>query len=98
MRITYDPTADAMYIEFRRLAPGTAEARELGPELIANYGPDGRIAGLEILDASTLADEDLTRLVLEVFRPVKEASGAVRGPRTNSKRRSRKSPVPAAAA
>lgn len=98
MRITYDPGADAVYIAFRLLPPGKVETRELGPDLFGDYSADGKLAGIEILDASTLADGDLTRLVLEIFRPVEEASGAVRGPRTSSKRRSRKSPIPAAAA
>jgi hypothetical protein len=38
----------------------------LGDEVTANYGPDGRLAGLEILDASVLLGEDLKKLVFEV--------------------------------
>ncbi len=52
MKISYDKEADAMYIEFRALAPGTAENRQLTDEIIADYAPDGQLAGLEILDAS----------------------------------------------
>jgi uncharacterized protein YuzE len=52
MKISFDMEADAMYIEFRALAPGTAENRQLTDEIIANYGPDGQLAGIEILDAS----------------------------------------------
>lgn len=52
MKISYDPQVDAIYIELRALAPGTAENRGLTDEIIANYGPDGKLAGLEILDAS----------------------------------------------
>jgi uncharacterized protein YuzE len=44
MKIYYDAEVDALYIEFHPLADGTAEARPLSDELIANYGPDGRLA------------------------------------------------------
>lgn len=66
MRITYDAEADALYIELHPLAPGTAEARDLTEEIVADYGPDGKLAGVEILDASVLLDEKPERLVLEV--------------------------------
>ncbi|HEX7593148.1 MAG TPA: DUF2283 domain-containing protein [Anaerolineae bacterium] len=52
MKISYDAEVDALYIEFRLLVPGTADNRQLTDEVIANYGPDGKLAGLEILDAS----------------------------------------------
>jgi uncharacterized protein YuzE len=51
MIIRYDAEVDALYLEFRPLAPGTAECRELTPDITADYGPDGKLAGLEILDA-----------------------------------------------
>jgi uncharacterized protein YuzE len=51
MKIRYDVEADAMYLELRPLEPGTAECRELTHEINADYGPDGKLAGLEILDA-----------------------------------------------
>ena len=54
MKIRYDAEADAMYLELRPLEPGTAECRELTPEINADYGPDGKLAGLEILDASVV--------------------------------------------
>lgn len=54
MKIFYDPEVDALYLELRPLLPGTAETRPISEGVIANYGPDGKIAGLEILDASLL--------------------------------------------
>lgn len=66
MKIQYDAKVDALYIEFRPLSPGTAENRSLSDDVIANYGPDGKIAGLEILDASVLLGEEIKRLVVEV--------------------------------
>ena len=66
MKINYDPEVDALYIEFRQLKPGTAENRELSEDVIANYGPDGRIAGLEILNASIVVGDTLNKVIVEV--------------------------------
>jgi uncharacterized protein YuzE len=72
MKIRYDAEVDAPYIEFRPLAPGTAECREVTPDVTADYGPDGKIAGLEILDASEVLGEDAHKVVLELA-PVESA-------------------------
>jgi uncharacterized protein YuzE len=66
MRIRYDAEVDALYIELRPLAPGTAECRELTPDITADYDPDGRIAGLEILDASAVLGDQAGKVVLEL--------------------------------
>ena len=66
MKITYDAQADALYFELHPLAPGTAECRSLTEDILADYGPDGKLAGIEILDASILLGEDPHRLVFEV--------------------------------
>jgi uncharacterized protein YuzE len=68
MKIYYDEEVDALYIEFRPLADGTAETRPLSDEVIANYGPDGQLAGLEILDFSQLSSQSVRRSILE-FTP-----------------------------
>ena len=51
MRITYDPQVDALYI---RLTDETAQltTQRLTEDVAVNYAPDGRIVGIEILDAS----------------------------------------------
>ena len=66
MKIQYDAEVDALYIEFRDLQPGTAENRELSGDIIANFGPDGKIAGLEVLNASMVIGENLNKVVIEV--------------------------------
>ncbi len=79
MKISYDNEADALYIEFHALGPGTAENRVLTEEVIANYGPDGRLAGLEILDASqVLGRREEGALVFQIDSlPALAASTAV---------------------
>ena len=67
MKIRYDTEADAMYIEIHPLEPGTAECRELSDEIVADYGPDGKLAGIEILDASQVfSSEELKQIIVEV--------------------------------
>jgi uncharacterized protein YuzE len=65
MKIHYDAEVDALYIELLPLAPGTAENRELTEEIIANYSPEGQLAGLEILDASQVLGEQLQEIIVE---------------------------------
>jgi uncharacterized protein YuzE len=67
MKITYNPDADALYIQLRAVDPGGADNRDLGGDIIADYTSDGLLAGLEILDASLLVGKgDLDRVILEL--------------------------------
>jgi uncharacterized protein YuzE len=66
MKITYDPEADALYIELRPIAPGTATCRDLAEDIVADYGPDGKLAGIEILDASVVLGDATRHLNIEV--------------------------------
>jgi len=66
MKIYYDASVDALYIEFRELKPGTADTREISEDIIANYGPDGKLAGIEVLDASTVLDDGLHKVNVEI--------------------------------
>ena len=50
MKIHYDPETDALTITLR--AASIKESDELRPGLIADFGEDGGIVRLEILDAS----------------------------------------------
>jgi uncharacterized protein YuzE len=52
MKITYDPKVDALYIRFPDGAHEVTTQR-LSDEVAVNYAPDGRIVGIEVLDAST---------------------------------------------
>lgn len=65
MRIRYDQEVDALYIELLSLAPGTAENRELTEDIIADYSPDGKLAGIEIIDASQVLGEQLKEIIVE---------------------------------
>ncbi len=63
MRITYDPKVDAAYIYLTdvELAPGrhTVPLETPAPAMVNMDWKDGRIVGLEVLDASKLLHPDL---------------------------------------
>ena len=48
MRITYDSEVDVLYIRFRET---TVTTQQLGEGLAADYDSEGRLAGIELLDA-----------------------------------------------
>ena len=54
MRIRYDPEVDALSVIFRET---TATTRELAEGIVAEYDAQGRLVGLEILDAGSRHDE-----------------------------------------
>ena len=61
MKITYDREVDALYIQFRD-AP--ARTQHLAEGIAADRDADGRLAGLEILDAATrIGDPEFFRHV-----------------------------------
>jgi uncharacterized protein YuzE len=55
MKLQYDRDADALIIVLREAA--IAESDEVGPGLIADFGSNGEIVRLEILDASRKVDD-----------------------------------------
>ncbi len=50
MKITYDPQVDALYIRLLD-EPVQVTTHRLNEDVAVNYAPDGRIVGIEILDA-----------------------------------------------
>ncbi|MDQ7066487.1 MAG: DUF2283 domain-containing protein [candidate division KSB1 bacterium] len=74
MKIYYDASVDALYIEFRALEPGTVEAREISEDIVANYGPDGKLAGIEVLDASAVLGDALKKVNIEISPVVMDNS------------------------
>lgn len=61
MRIVYDESNDILYIRLREAS--VVETDELRPGLFADVDEEGRIVGLEILDAKeTIADPGLIDL------------------------------------
>lgn len=64
-----------MYIQLRPLAPGTARCEDLTDDVTVDYGPDGKLAGIEVLDASTMLGADLDNVVLEIAPALRAKAG-----------------------
>jgi uncharacterized protein YuzE len=64
MRITYDKEVDALRIIFRET---TVTSKELGDGIALDFDSDGKLAGIEVLDASSRFGEKdtLRKVVLE---------------------------------
>jgi YD repeat-containing protein len=64
MKIAYDPEVDALSITFRET---TVTTKELGEGIAADYDAQGRLAGIEVLDATKRfgSTETLRQVVLE---------------------------------
>ena len=51
MKISYDPTVDALYIRFID-GPAECEVIRLNDQVSINIGPHEKVVGIEVLDAS----------------------------------------------
>lgn len=62
MKITYDREVDALYIRFKET---TVTTKHLAEGIAADYDADGRLAGIEVLDAAKrLGDPAVFRQVI----------------------------------
>lgn len=76
MRITYDSEVDALYIRFIET---TVTTQHVAEGLAVDYAADGRIAGIEILDARRrFGSPDVFRRV--VLEDIALAAPAAAGP------------------
>ena len=75
MKIIYDPEVDVLYLEFQTVEPGKIETRQLTDEIIADYGPNGKLAGLEILDARRVLSQTAGRVVFVIEPALASATG-----------------------
>ncbi|MDE3088881.1 MAG: DUF2283 domain-containing protein [Chloroflexota bacterium] len=72
MRITYDAEVDALSIVFRET---TVTTKHLGEGIAADYDSEGRLAGIEVLDAIKRfgSQDTLRQLVIEGVGPTTSA-------------------------
>ena len=73
MKVNYDEQSDAMYIRFSDSS--CYESDEVKKGIILDYDEQGRVIGIEILDASKQMPAPQTQLYsinFEVLRPEKE--------------------------
>ena len=53
MKISYDPSVDALYVRFAE-GPVECEVIRLNDKVSINIGPQEQVVGIEVLDASEL--------------------------------------------
>jgi uncharacterized protein YuzE len=53
MRISYDPSVDALYIRFIE-GPVECEVIRLNDRVAINIGPEEQVVGIEVLDATEI--------------------------------------------
>ena len=76
MKITYDPEADALYIELRDARP--ADSMDVEEGVTVDLDGEGHIIGLEVLDASKrMTPEQLANIHYENLLLTASASPAV---------------------
>ncbi len=52
MRVEYDPARDLLYVWFAEKGTQAATTEVIRPGVHALFDPDGKIVGIEVLDAS----------------------------------------------
>jgi uncharacterized protein YuzE len=71
MRITYDPEGNVLYIELRAAEP--ANSMDLDDGVTADLDIDGRIIGIEFLDArERIGEQSLTSISFERLIPTEQ--------------------------
>lgn len=70
MKISFDPAVDALYIRFLE-GPFEVTTQRLTEDVAINYAADGRVVGIEVLDASEylFAPEERGKVRLENLVP-----------------------------
>ena len=59
MRIEYDPERDLLYIYFASPEAKSAETVTITPGVHADFGKDGKLLGIEVIDASEILGREI---------------------------------------
>ncbi|MCL0092610.1 DUF2283 domain-containing protein [Dehalococcoidia bacterium] len=59
MRIEYDPVRDLLYMYFASSDAKAAETMTVAPGVHADFGRNGKLLGIEIIDASQIIGKEI---------------------------------------
>jgi len=59
MRIEYDPERDLLYLHFASPGVKSAETVTVAPGVHADFGRDGKLVGIEVIDASEILGREI---------------------------------------
>jgi len=54
MKMEYDPVRDLLYVWFGNPGTKSAETKTIKPSVYADFDKEGKLLGIEVLDASTV--------------------------------------------
>ncbi len=57
MKIEYDPDRDLLYLLFSGEHKKSAETKTIKPGVLADFDKDGKLIGIEVIDASEIIDK-----------------------------------------
>jgi uncharacterized protein YuzE len=75
MKVTYDPSVDAVYIYLTKTIR-EPKTRQIDDDIILDFDEQGRLVGIEVLDASKRLDLEV---VLSASKEVKRFPATIRG-------------------
>jgi len=59
MRIEYDPTRDLLYLYFASADAQAADTVTVAPGVHADFDKDGKLLGIEVIDASEIMGKEI---------------------------------------
>lgn len=66
MKLSFDPEFNVAYLQIKPLGPGEARTVEVTEDVNIDYGPDGSVCGIELLNANVqLSTSDAGQFILE---------------------------------
>jgi uncharacterized protein YuzE len=68
VRIEYDPERDLLYIYFASPEVKAAETVTVTPGVHADFDREGRLLGIEVIDASTILGKEIEFKLPEIIR------------------------------
>jgi len=69
VRIEYDPERDLLYIYFASPEVKAAETVTVTPGVHADFDREGRLLGIEVIDASAILGKEIEFKLPEITRP-----------------------------
>jgi uncharacterized protein YuzE len=69
MRIEYDPRRDLLYLYFIESGAKAVETKTVHPGVHADFDRDGKLIGIEIIEASSLIGQEIGFRLPEVVSP-----------------------------
>ncbi|MBU0661720.1 DUF2283 domain-containing protein [Patescibacteria group bacterium] len=68
MKIEYDPVRDLLYVYFAESTKKAAETKTIMPGVHADFGREGRLIGIEVIDASEVIGKEIEFKLPEIVR------------------------------